>query len=689
MKNTDNPGPGNRKDSKHLTNDKLAADWSSNRSNLRAAGKNRSANSPLVGSGNQYTRSVYLTDIPYDEARAAFLSEFAGVTMVPEALPVTQCLDRVTAQAVFAELSSPHYHAAAMDGVAVNAEITFGARETTPKILTVDLDTFWVDTGDPLPPGTNSVIMVEDLHQVGDGLLEIIHPVAPWEHVRVYGEDMVETELILPANHKLRPYDLGAILAGGIREISVRQEPVVAIIPTGSELVPPDKNPGPGEVIEFNSTIFANMVKVWGGEPEIHPIVPDNIDEITKAVGQAVDQSDVVLISAGSSAGSEDYTSTVIGNLGKVLAHGVATRPGKPVVLGKIREKPVMGVPGYPVSAVLALELFIKPLILGLLGLPSPPLQTITTTLSRNVTSPMGVDEFVRVKIGKVGDKLVSTPVARGAALTTSLVRADGIMVIPRGKEGIMRGTKVKTHLLKPLDEILGTVVAIGSHDLTLDIIATMLRKKHPDMTLSSANQGSLGGLFALKRHEAHIAGTHLLDEETGEYNISYVQKYVKDRDICLITLVYRMQGLMVQPGNPKCIKSIKDLERSDVRFINRQRGAGTRVLLDYHLKLEGIAPGKVQGYDHEGYTHTQVAAAVKSGAADVGLGVLSAARALGLDFIPWREERYDLAIPGESLDHPGVNAILKLIKEDDFKERVEALGGYDTRDTGVVQWRG
>ncbi len=637
----------------------------------------------------RHTRSVYLTDIPYEEARAAFLSGFAGINMASESLPVTKCLGRVTAEAIFANLSSPHYHAAAMDGVAVDAKITFGARETTPKILTVDMDTFWVDTGDPLPPGTNAVIMIEDLHQVGDGLLEIIHPVAPWEHVRVYGEDMVETELILPANHKLRPVDLGAILAGGVGEIPVRKKPVVTIIPTGSELVPPDQSPKPGEIIEFNSTILSNLIVTWGGEARAHPIVPDNLSQISRAVDEAVSNSDVVLVCAGSSAGSEDYTSTVIGNLGEVIAHGVATRPGKPVVLGKIRRTPAIGIPGYPVSAVLAMELFVKPLILGLLGLPTLTPRTITANLSRNVTSPMGIDEFVRVKLGKVGDKLVATPVARGAALTTSLVRADGIMMVPRDKEGIMGGTEVEIGLLKPLGEILGTVVAIGSHDLAIDIIASMLRERHPEMTLSSANQGSLGGLFALRRHEAHIAGTHLLDEKTGRYNVSYVQKYAGEREVCLVTLVYRMQGLMVEPGNPKNIEDIEDLTRDDVRFINRQSGAGTRVLLDYHLKLRGINPDKINGYNREGYTHTQVAAEVKGGAADVGLGIFSAARALGLDFIPWQEERYDLAIPVEYLDHPGVKAILQLIKEDAFKKRVEALGGYDTRDTGVAQWRG
>ncbi|HHW19245.1 MAG TPA: molybdopterin biosynthesis protein [Firmicutes bacterium] len=640
-----------------------------------------------MSSDTGHRRQVYLKDIPYTEGQKILAREFGGMVMPPETLPVPDCLDRVTAAPVFAKISSPHFHAAAMDGVAVNAEVTFGARETAPKLLKVGEDAFWVDTGDPLPEGTNAVIMVEDLHDRGNGLLEIIAPVAPWENVRVYGEDMVETELILPANHKLRPVDLGALLAGGVTEIQVRKRPVVTIIPTGTELVPPTRSPRPGELIEFNSTIFSAMIKTWGGEPRVTEIIPDDYELIKKTVDEAVSASDVVLVGAGSSAGSEDFTSRVVEELGEVLVHGIATRPGKPVILGKVRGKPVLGIPGYPVSAALAMDLYTKFLIMSLLGLPAPVPETTRATLSRDIASSMGVDEFVRVKLGKVGEKLVATPIARGAALTTSLVRADGILVVPRGKEGITAGSSVEVQLLKPLSEILGTVVAIGSHDLTLDIIASLLREKHPEMTLSSANQGSLGGLFALRRRECHMAGTHLLDEETGIYNIPYIQRYLKDMDIYLITLVYRQQGLMVLPQNPKGIRDIEDLTRPDVTFINRQRGAGTRVLLDYHLKLRGIDPAKIRGYEREGYTHTQVAAAVKSGAADVGLGVLSAARALGLDFIPWQEERYDLAIPAEYLDHPGVKAVLEIIETPEFKQKVEAMGGYDTRDTGKVQW--
>lgn len=636
---------------------------------------------------NASGRTVYLENIPYQDALRRFLSAYSGLRCGEEGIPVSLSLGRVTSRPVFARLSSPHYHASAMDGVAVDAKTTTGARETSPVLLTPGKDAFWVNTGDPLPEGTNAVIMVEDIHERVDGRLEIIAGVAPWENVRVYGEDMVETELVLPALWRIRPPDIGAVLASGHNEVWVLKKPVVTIIPTGSELVPPTKDPGPGEIIDSNSSVFAAMVSEWGAEPVLHPVVPDDLDAIRAAVREAALSSDLILVSAGSSHGSRDFTAMVMEELGEVLVHGVATRPGKPVVLGRVGPVPAIGVPGYPVSAALALELFARPLIASMTGVPVPAAETTTAVLSRSIVSPMGVDEFVRVKLGKVGDRLVATPISRGAALTTSLVRADGVVIVPRGREGLPAGKEVEVTLHRPLSEVLGQVVAIGSHDMTLDLIGNMLRTRHPGMTLSSANQGSLGGLMALRRGEAHMAGTHLLDETTGEYNVPFLQKYLAGMDVRLVTLAYRVQGFMVRPGNPKEIQEVEDLFKPGVQFVNRQKGSGTRVLLDYALRQKGLSGVGISGYEREEYTHTQVAAAVKSGAADVGLGILSAARALGLEFIPWRKERYDLCIPAQYMDHPGVAAVLEIIRSPEFRSQVELLGGYDLEDTGKVQW--
>lgn len=632
-------------------------------------------------------RKVYLEEIPLEDAQREFLQHFSNQLSPAETIPVPAGAGRVTAKPVFACLSAPHYHASAMDGVAVMAEKTFGASETSPIKLVLGEDALWVDTGDPLPPGTNAVIMVEDLHEIPTGEVEIIAAVSPWENVRLLGEDMVQTELIIPANHRLRPVDLGAILAGGVTEVTVHRRPQVAIIPTGSELVAPGMVPSPGQIIEFNSTMFAAEVREWGGQAVVFPITPDDYSQIKAQTALAAQAADIVLLGAGSSAGSEDYSSRVIAELGEVFVHGVATRPGKPVILGQVEGKPVIGVPGYPGSALLALELYLKPLLEGFLGLgPQEPYQ-VTACLARTVASRLGMDEFVRVKLGPVGGQLVATPLPRGAALTTTMVRADGIVVVPRSSEGIQAGKEVQVRLLRPESEIRNTVVAIGSHDLTLDIIANLLREKYPKYTLSSAHMGSLGGLLALRRGECHLSGTHLLDPKTGEYNVTYLERYLSGQRVCLINLAYRQQGLMVLPGNPKRISKLADLTRPEVTFINRQRGAGTRVLLDWALKEEGIDPTDIKGYSREEYTHTTVAAAVKSGAADVGLGVLSAARALELEFIPWRAERYDLAIMADYLEHPGVKAILDVIQSQEFKDQVEALGGYDLSDCGQVMW--
>ena len=305
--------------------------------------------------------------------------------------------------------------------------------------------------------------------------------------------------------------------------------------------------------------------------------------------------------------------------------------------------------------------------------------------MSRKVHSSLGEDEFLRVRLGRVGGRTVAAPIQRGAGVVMSLVRADGIVTIPRFSEGVDAGEQVEVELLRPVESLDTTVVAIGSHDVTLDLIASELRRIDPRLTLASSNVGSLGGLLALRRGEAHVAGTHLLDEETGEYNVSYVRRYVPNEHIVLVTLVHREQGLIVPPGNPKSIESLDDLTRGDVRFVNRQRGSGTRVLLDYLLKQHGIASEDISGYEREEFTHLAVAAAVAGGVADVGAGVLSAARALGMDFVPLSTERYDLAIPKQHYESDLLEPLLSLIRSDDFKRQVDGLGGYDTTSTGLV----
>ncbi len=630
-------------------------------------------------------RKIYLQPIPLDEALQTFSRALEGLlTPLPgEVVPVETALGRVTAKPVWARLSNPHYNAAAMDGIAVRAEDTYGASETNPIRLKAKEQFQWVDTGDPILPPFNAVIMLEHLHPLGEEEIEIRAPVPPWHHVRAMGEDMVATELILPEGHLLTPPDIGAIAGCGLKEVEVRRRPRVAIIPTGTELIPPGVPVKPGDIIEFNSLMLAGMVQEWGGEARRYEIVPDDYDEIKKALEEALTTHDLVVINAGSSAGSEDFTASIVEELGELLVHGIAIRPGHPVVLGTVRKRPVIGVPGYPVSAVITCDLVVKPLIFRLLGTAVPERPTLQAIMTRKILSPIGEDEFLRVKLGKVGDKIVATPLTRGAGVIMSLVRADGLVRIPRFSEGVHAGATVTVELFRRAGEIEKTIVAIGSHDLTLDLLTNLLHRKAPDLHLSSSNVGSLAGLLALKRGEAHLAGSHLLDEETGEYNVPYVRRLLPGGKVVVVTLVYRDQGLIVPKGNPKEITTLQDLTREDVAFVNRQKGAGTRVLLDYKLKELNIDTMKIIGYDREEFTHLAVAAAVKGGVADVGLGILAAARALELDFIPLLKERYDLVIPEVHYQSPLLQPLLDCITSEAFKEEVEALGGYDTSDTG------
>jgi putative molybdopterin biosynthesis protein len=644
-------------------------------------------------------RNVYLESTPLNEALRKWFEKCASdgfLRPLPaETVKVTDSLGRITAEAVIANISSPFYHSSAMDGYAVKFPDTFGASERAPICLSIGKQAISVDTGDPIPDGFNAVIMIEDVQirkeggEQDEACIEIIAPATPWQHIRVIGDDIVATELVVPESHKIRPVDIGAMLASGHTELPVRKRPRVVIVPTGSEIVEPGSSLKKGDIIEFNSRMLGGLVSEWGGDPMRFSIVPDSPDKIKTSLMEAVDAGDIVIIHAGSSAGSEDYSAAAIREMGEIILHGIGIKPGKPLILGWVGGKPVLGIPGYPVSAYITFTLFVKPLVYKLQGLELEEPDTMDAVLSRQVASGLGQEEFVRVKIGKVGDRYIATPITRGAGVLMSLVRADGFIRVPAMSEGIGSGTEVRVELLRTKHDIEHTIVCIGSHDNALDLLANALKKRYPKYSLSSAHVGSMGGLVALKRGEAHIAGTHLLDEATGEYNVSFIRRLFPDRKMILMNLVFREQGLLVPKGNPKNITGFADLTRSDVVFVNRQTGAGTRLLSDKCLRELGISPEGVRGYEREEYTHMGVASAVLTGVADTGLAILASARALNLDFIPVAKERYDLAIPEEYFDSEMMKCLISIIREDtEFKNMVMKLGGYDISEMGAVLYR-
>ncbi len=639
----------------------------------------------------EHKRNVYLQMKSLDEARRIVMAAFAGHKhLAVETLDPPDAVGRVLARPVTAAISSPNFHAAAMDGIAVRAGDTFGAHESRPRELRIGQEAFYVNTGHVLPPGTDAVIMIEHIQVLNDKLVRIEAPAFPWQHVRKMGEDIVATELLFPRYHRITPYCLGALLAAGLFKVQVLCKPTVAIIPTGSELVDwrttPIADIKPGQVIESNAFVLAALVEAAGGCCRRWEKLGDDPEAIGKSVLAAARQDyDAIMITGGSSAGSEDFARSAIAAQGEVLVHGVTMMPGKPVIVGKVAGKPVFGTPGYPVSAIMAFEQLVAPLLASWLGQPEPRRPTVEVVPTRKMASKLGVEEFVRVKIGKVDQGLVATALPRGAGQITSITEADGIIRIPANSEGIGTDDRVAAELLRPVQTIDHTVVVVGSHDNTLDVLADELRAQSSKFSLSSSHVGSMGGLMAVKRGLCHVAGSHMLDEKDGSYNISYIKRYLPDVPVRLVHLVMRDQGLIVPPGNPKNIQGIEDLVRRDVRLINRQGGSGTRILLDYRLARLGLDPDRIEGYASEEFTHMAVAAAVLSGAADVGLGIYAAAKALGLDFIPVVTEQYDLVIPAAFYEGPAVQYLLAVINSTEFKQRVSQLGGYHTDRTGEV----
>ena len=647
-------------------------------------------------------RSIYLNKISLEEAKEriekAISQGSIALNCKDELIPVEESLTRVTSEAIFARRSSLHYTAAAMDGIAVHSKKTENASENNPIILTNKEDFSHINTGNPLPEDFDSVIKIEDVIPVeeesnlqvqkeGITQLKIFKSVFPGMNVRNIGEDIVTHQLILTGNHKIRPVDIGALIAGGISEIRVWKKPRVAIIPTGEELVELDQEEiKEGDILDFNSRMLSNSVIQWGGEPVIYPIVRDIKEELKKTLQSSVKENDIVTIIAGTSAGSKDFTALALHGLGEILFHGIAIMPGKPTLVGIVQGVPVIGLPGYPVSYMIAAWEFVLPLVYQNLRLTPPERKKIKTLMARKVVSGLENEEFLRVKLAKIDKDIMAYPLSRGAGVITSLQEADALVRIPSLSEGLNSKEETEAELLPDNDyNPDNTIIIIGSHDLVLDILRNDLQTNWPEFRLASFHTGSMGGLLALKQSIAHLATSHLLDVESGEYNFPYLERILSGHRLVVVNMAYRQQGFMVAKGNPKNILGIKDLMRDDVRYINRQKGSGTRVLLDYLLKQSDINPVAIQGYNQEEFTHLMVASAVANNRVDTGLGIFSAARAFELDFIPLIKERYDLIIPEKYIDNRGIIKILEIMKTNHFKEQVAQLGGYDLSECGNI----
>ncbi|MEI6285740.1 MAG: molybdopterin biosynthesis protein [Bacillota bacterium] len=615
------------------------------------------------------------------------LQEQANTLLVArsETIAVGAGLRRLLVAPVYAKVSHPNYNASAMDGIALRAASTYGAHERQPLKLTLGVDCWPVDTGDCLPDGCDAVVMIEDVVELANNRLEISSAVYPWQNVRVVGEDIIIGDMILPGNHIIQAADIGALLAAGIAEIVVRQKLKVGIVPTGNEVraVGQADRLTPGEIIDSNSGMLAALIEETGAVPQIYPIVADDKELLRAAFLQAARENDLLIIIAGSSAGTEDFTQPLIAELGTVFVHGIAMKPGKPVVFGEISDTLTLGMPGYPVAAFMIAREYLQPLLRmhagnQQAGADGGQFGKAQATLSRRLISSLQHHEFVQVKLGRINDKLIATPLNRGAGVTMSLVKADGILTIPRASEGCEAGSQVEVELLRPLAAVEHSLICIGSHDIIIDKINAELSKSAAGQAIASAHVGSLGGIMALKRGEAHLAPVHLLDETTGEYNVSYIEKYLPELPVVLIRGIKRQQGLYFRRGEHQDARSLAAIAGRGLRFANRQSGSGTRVLLDYLLKHSAIPKAALTGYEQELLTHTAVALAVLSGNYDCGMGIEAVANLLGLDFVNIGAENYDFALPRQYLADERVQALLTLLGSSAFKQNIEQLGGYE-----------
>ena len=627
-------------------------------------------------------RNLYLKTIPVEDAFNKYYSilrERGILDKHIEEVATTDSLGRVTKDAIYAKCNSPLFNAAAMDGICVNSASTKNASEENPIILKLGIDYKIVDTGDAIKPPFDAVIMAEDVIEIDEETIKILSPVAGWENVRPIGEDIVVGEMVLESNHKIKPIDIGALIAGGILSFKCHKKLTVGITPTGDEIISPNDNPKEGDIIDSNSYMIKALVDNAGGTGIRYDIVEDDYEKIKAQLKKSIAENDISIINAGSSAGTEDFSVHILRELGEVIVHGVSMKPGKPVILAIVDGKPVIGLPGYPLSAYLAFDLFVKPLLCH----DRMDDDEIEAVSSKRLVSSLKHREYVRVKVGKVEDKYVASPLNRGAASQMSMVKADGILIIPQNSEGVESGETVKVKLIKDRNSIDNTLVSIGSHDVLMDVTADLMANKYENITLSSTHVGSMGGLMALKRGETIIAPTHLLDENDGTYNVNILKEIFGEGKVSLIKGFDRIQGIMVKKGNPLGIKGLEGLPKH--KFVNRQRGAGTRVLLDYKLKTLGIDPSSIDGYDKEVSTHMAVAASVASPYMDCGLGVKSAADSMGLDFIEIGIEEYDFAILTKNLDDKKVKAFIDIIKSDELRKKLDKLGGYGYSKVGEI----
>lgn len=634
----------------------------------------------MKGSGRK--QQQFLEVLDRDAAEARWREVVGRAALSSERVLLASALGRVLAEDVRAEVDVPGFDRSNMDGFAVRASDTFGVSEEQPIRLRLNDEVLatgiapqievtsgtatTIATGGMLPRGADAVAPIEvtDADPEDDDYVLVRAPRVPGAAVSFAGTDMGRGETVLFAGTRLSSRETGVLAAIGCEYVSVVRRPRVAVLSTGDEIVQPGEEMRPGLVFDSNGRILADAVHELGGEPVFWGAFRDDLDALRKALHEALADSDVVLLSGGTSKGEGDLNALVVGELKPgILVHGVALKPGKPICLAAQEEKPVVILPGFPTSAIFTFHEFVAPLIRDLAGQPSEDRETRTARLAIKTQSERGRLEYLLVGLVEDEDrKLSAYPMGKGSGSVTSFSRADGFVRIGRNTELVAADTEVEVTLIGR-DVSVADLVVIGSHCAGLDLIASELAASGASVKLLAV--GSHGGLAAASRGECDLAPIHLLDPETDSYNVPFLKPGLK-----LLRGYRRMQGIATRADETRDITEL--LEDPSVRMVNRNRGAGTRILID--RLLEGRKP---PGYPYEPRSHYAVAAAIDQGRADWGVTIESVARDAGLRFVPLQAEEYDFVVPESRWDRPVLKRLRALLSENpsDLRTRLAAQG--------------
>ncbi len=628
----------------------------------------------------------FLDVVSRDEAEARFRRHLRMEPLGEETVPLAAARGRVLARDVVAPLDVPGFDRASVDGFAVRADDTAEASDARPVTLRLNSEILTpgvaptqpvapgtaavIATGGMVPRGADAVVMVEqtDLLDSSPPAVELRRAAAPGQYIATAGSDIARGETVLRRGRLLTSREIGMLAAVGLADIPVWRRPRVAVFSTGDEIVAPGSPIRPGQVFDSNAAILAAAIEEAGGEPIPLGIVPDDPAALQALLSQALTAGDMVLLSGGTSKGAGDLAYQVVARLADpgVVVHGVALKPGKPLCLAVHGGKPVVVLPGFPTSAIFTFHEFVAPVIRAFAGMPAMRPETVDATLPLRIASERGRTEYVMVALMQAPEGgVLAYPTAKGSGAVTGFAQADGFFAVPALTEAVPAGTAVRVQLIGTAAAAADLVV-IGSHCVGLDMLIGLLERK--GLSVKSLAVGSSGGLAAAQRGECDVAGIHLMDPATGEYNRPFLTG-----DLRLVPGYGRLQGVVFRPDDARfngLPDSAAAMRVEGALMVNRNAGSGTRILID--RVLGGAHP---PGYSAQTKSHNAVAIAVAQGRADWGVAIRTVAAEYGLGFLPLQAEQYDFVLTASRLDRAPVQRFLEMLRLPSTRATLRARG--------------